>query len=123
MTGLVWAGFVLGVTESNATGDRLSGSPLRLGGVRLSCSQGRRVVGQPGLEEHTSGNRGFSGGDFITYRRILEVWGACLGKTQASCTFQVVAAGGKCMLGNSSDKTLLSLKNGGDTGLLASLCL
>lgn len=47
-------------------------------------------------------------------------WRFCLGKTQASCAFQVVAAGGKCMLGKSSDKTLLSLKNGGDAGLLAS---
>ena len=114
------------MTESDAIRDRSSGSPPRLRGVRLSCSQsgtGRQWGNQVWRNAH-QWEPGFSGEDFITHRRILEVLGACLGKTQASCAFQVVAMGGKCMLGRSSDKMVPSLKNmGDDTRLLASLCL
>lgn len=124
MTSLVQAGFVLELTETDAKGDRLSGSARRLRGIRLSCSQGQvgsGVTRSGGT--YTCGNLGFSGEDFITHRRNFEVLGACLGKTQASCAFQMVAAGGKYVLGRSSDKTMPSLKNTGDTCLLASLCL
>lgn len=64
-------------------------------------------MGQPGLEKRTPvGTRVPSGEDFITYRRMLEVSGACLGKIQASCAFQMAAAGSKCMLGRSPDKVV-----------------
>lgn len=81
-------------------------------------------MGQPGLEERTPVGTRVSVGRISSHTGgFWRFWEPALERTQASCAFQVVAAGGKCMLGRSSDKMVPSLKNMGDTRLLASLCL
>lgn len=79
----VWADFGRGMTESDAT---IETSSLRWRGVRLSCSQwgtGGQWDNQVRRNGHQR-NGGSTGEDFITYRRIWEVLGACCGNTSSA---------------------------------------